>query len=197
MSEIRLYDDQGQRLYLTGAERAAFLDACRQARPIVRTFGETLTFTGCRISEALELSAARIDLDSARVVIRSLKKRKDARGAPRIVHRAVPVPPDYLDTLQAVHALRQAQKRAQAASVPLWSWSRQHAWQLVREVMEAADIPPGPHPTAKGLRHSFGVHAISSGVQLNILQKWMGHAHISTTAIYADATGPEEQAIAE
>lgn len=197
MSEIRLFDIEGRRLYLTAEERTAFLDAARQARPVLRTLCETLAFTGCRISEALELTPARFELDSHRVVIRSLKKRKDAQGKPRIVHRAVPVPPDYVDTLQAVHALRQAQKRPQAAKAVLWSWSRQHAWQLVREVMLAADIPHGPHRTAKGLRHGYGVHAISAGVPLNMLQKWMGHADISTTAIYADARGPEEASIAE
>jgi integrase/recombinase XerD len=28
-------------------------------------------------------------------------------------------------------------------------------------------------------------------------QKWLGHAQLSTTAIYADATGPEEKRLAE
>lgn len=41
------------------------------------------------------------------------------------------------------------------------------------------------------------VHVISSGVPLNMLQKWMGHADIATTVIYANALGPEEQPIAE
>ena len=31
---------------------------------------------------------------------------------------------------------------------------------------------------------------------LNLLQRWLGHADIATTAIYADAMGPEERAIA-
>ena len=33
-------------------------------------------------------------------------------------------------------------------------------------------------------------------VPLNMLKKWMGHASIETTAIYADAVGKEEQEIA-
>jgi integrase/recombinase XerD len=40
--------------------------------------------------------------------------------------------------------------------------------------MEAAGLPEGPHRSPKGLRHGFGVHAISSGVPLNMLGKWMG-----------------------
>jgi integrase len=70
------------------------------------------------------------------------------------------------------------------------------AWRRVIEVMEAAGIPPGPHRCPKGLRHGYGVHAISSGVPLNMLRRWMGHASMETTAIYANALGAEEQGIA-
>ena len=55
----------------------------------------------------------------------------------------------------------------------------------------------GPQATPKGLRHGFGVHALHSGVPLNLLQKWMGHASISVTAIYGNAVGPEEREIAK
>jgi hypothetical protein len=36
-----------------------------------------------------------------------------------------------------------------------------------------------------------------SGVPLNLVQHWLGHAHLSTTAIYADATSAEGKHIAE
>jgi integrase/recombinase XerD len=42
----------------------------------------------------------------------------------------------------------------------------------------------------KGLRHSFGVKAIQSKVPLNLVQRWMGHASLRSTAIYADVIGP-------
>ena len=48
----------------------------------------------------------------------------------------------------------------------------------------------------KGLRHGFGVAAVSAGIPLNLVQKWLGHAQLTTTAIYADATGAEEKDIA-
>jgi integrase len=70
------------------------------------------------------------------------------------------------------------------------------AWRQVTAVMVAADIPAGPHRSPKGLRHGFGVHAIASGVPLNMLSKWMGHASLEVTAIYADALGTEERGIA-
>lgn len=193
MSEIRLFDADGRRLYLSAEERERFLAASRQARPELRSLCDALVFTGARISEALELTPARIDMSGQRIVIRSLKKRHG-----KIEHRAVPVPPALLDTLQAAHGVRQAQNKGGAkAGARIWTWTRQHAAVLIKGVMLAAAIPEGPHRKAHGLRHAYGVHAIGAGVPLNLLQKWMGHANISTTAIYANALGPEKQAIAE
>jgi integrase/recombinase XerD len=54
----------------------------------------------------------------------------------------------------------------------------------------------GPHASPKGLRHGFGVAAVSAGIPLNLVQKWLGHAQLTTTAIYANAVGAEEQDIA-
>ncbi len=61
--------------------------------------------------------------------------------------------------------------------------------------MNEADIG-GAQATAKGLRHSYGVFAIQKGIPLNILQKWLGHADIKTTAIYAEAVGAEKKELA-
>ena len=62
--------------------------------------------------------------------------------------------------------------------------------------MDEAGIPDGPHKCPKGLRHGFGVHAISKDVPLNMLSKWMGHASLEMTAIYANALGEEHRGIA-
>ena len=62
--------------------------------------------------------------------------------------------------------------------------------------MVAAGIT-GLHATPKGLRHGFGIKAVTSDVPLNMTQKWLGHARLSTTAIYTNATGDEEKQIAE
>jgi integrase/recombinase XerD len=45
----------------------------------------------------------------------------------------------------------------------------------------------GPHASLKGLRHGFGVATVSAGIPLNLVQKWLGHAQLTTTAIYANA----------
>ena len=190
MSEMRLYDTDGRRLYLNAEERAAFLEAAAALSPKIRLFAETLHYTGCRLSEALALTPERVDLAEGRIIFNSLKKRRDD------VFRSVPVPSDFLTRLELTFGLRQSQKRPKKRAERLWAWSRVRGWQIVKEIMQAADIADGPHRTPKGLRHAYGINAIGKGVPLNILQKWLGHAQLTTTAIYANAGGKEEAELA-
>ncbi len=130
------------------------------------------------------------------MTIRSLKKRKDSSGEQKAVYRAVPVPPEFLDTLNTAHGIREAQKSRKLAHVPIWALSRVRVWQIVKGVMIEAKIADAAHRSPKGLRHGFGINAVVKGIPLHMLQKWMGHAQLSTTTIYADAIGKEEQDIA-
>jgi integrase len=188
---MRLYDTDGRRLYLNAEERAAFLDAAATGAPKTRLFAETLHYTGCRLSEALALTPERVDLAEGRIILNSLKKRRED------VYRSVPVPVDYITRLELTFGLRQTQKRPKKKAERIWGWSRVRGWQIVKEIMQAADIPDGPHRSPKGLRHAYGVNAIGKGVPLNILQKWLGHAQLTTTAIYANAAGKEETELAQ
>ena len=190
MSEgMRLHDAQGRRKYLTEAERKAFLAAAGKAPRPVRTLCLVLAYTGCRITEALELTASRVDIEAGQIIFESLKKRR--RG----LYRAVPIPGAVIEALDLVHGLREAQKgRDGGRGVRVWEFSRTSAWRYVAAVLEEAGVR-GPQASPKGLRHGFGVQAVSSGVPLNMVQKWLGHAQLSTTAIYADAVGAEEQGI--
>ena len=169
MGRMRLYDTHGRRKYLTPLERDDFLRAARRAPADVRTFCETLTYSGCRISEALALSPSRVDLTDGVLIFETLKKRR--RG----VYRAVPVPPAFLDTLDRVHGIHAARRLPdQGARLYLWGWSRTTAWRRVRDVMAAASISGLP-ATPKGLRHGFGIKAVASNVPLNMTQRWLGH----------------------
>jgi integrase len=185
-----LHTADGGRKYLTAGERDAFLRAAERADRQVRTLCMTLAYAGCRLSEALALTADRVDLAAGAVVIESLKKRRAG------VYRAVPVPPSLLDALDLVHGIRERQsRRGKGRGERLWPWSRMTGWRAVHGMMEAARLD-GPHASPKGLRHGFGVAAVSAGIPLNLVQKWLGHAQLTTTAIYADAVGAEEQDIA-
>ena len=48
----------------------------------------------------------------------------------------------------------------------------------------------------KGLRHGFGVNAFQSNVPPHLVQRWLGHASLRTTAIYGDVVGAEERGFA-
>lgn len=183
---LSLFTQAGDRKYLTPDERRRFLDAAAgDPRPEVHTLCWLLAHTGCRISEALGLMAASFDVTSGFVAIRCLKKRSRVP-----IIREVPLPPDLVELLRATHEMDEA------SAVRLWPWSRSRAWQLVKQVMVRAGIAVGPHATPKGLRHGFGLHAVRCGIPINLVQRWLGHASMNTTAIYLQAMGPEERDIA-
>ena len=187
---MRLYDERGERKYLTPEERERFLLVSQRFDEEVRTFCATLAYSGCRISEALALTAVRVDLDDGVLIFESLKKRR--RG----VYRAVPVPASLLHDLARTHSLDRSQQCPDdSGDKRLWTWSRTTAWRRVRAVMTEAGLS-GSSAMPKGLRHGFGIKAVASAVPLNMTQKWLGHARIATTAIYTDAVGAEERRLA-
>lgn len=184
-----LYDARGNRKYLTVTERGAFLKAAKEMPPEVRTFCLMLAYTGARVSEVLALTPRRFDFRARLVVIESLKKRR--RG----IYRAIPVPAGLLAEIDRVHALGRAKQDDVFADQRIWRWCRTTSWNYVKTCMALAEIS-GAQAMPKGLRHSFGVGTVQAGVPLNLLKKWLGHARLSTTEIYAEAVGAEEQAIA-
>jgi len=178
-----VFNGQGQRKYLTSKEVDSFVKTAKHRSLEVRTFCWMLAYSGCRISEALSLTRDSIDFESKHVIIRCLKKRGQR------VFRAIPLPPHYLQALQ--RWLQTTDEKSEY----LWPWSRMTGYRRIVEVMQDAGIR-GSYATPKGLRHAFGVRAIQASVPLTLVQKWLGHADIKTTAIYTNAMGPEEQEIA-
>ncbi len=73
---MQLHTADGTRKYLAAGERDAFLREVDLADRPVRTLCMTLAFAGCRLSEALALTADRIDLAAGVLVFESLKKRR-------------------------------------------------------------------------------------------------------------------------
>ncbi|WP_158598941.1 tyrosine-type recombinase/integrase [Rhodophyticola porphyridii] len=187
---MKLYNPARQRLYINAEERQRFLRATGAAAPQVQSLCLTLLLTGCRISEALALTTSAVQPDAQTITFQTLKRRKTG------VFREVPVPARLMVLLAEVHALDMAMPHA-----PLWTHgdrplNRVTAYRWVKSVMARADII-GAQACPKGLRHGYGIHAIKCGVPLNMVQKWLGHASMTTTAIYTNALGADELAIAE
>lgn len=191
---MSLYSAIGERKYLTAEERRRFLAALSVLPdPAERSFCEMIHWSGCRPSEALGLNANHIDLRQRLVIIRSLKKRGELKGRH---FRPVPLPSKFVRRLDHVHNIRQAQAQPDHGSaMALWNFGRTKGWRIIRTVMDEAGLT-GVKSTARGLRHALGVHAAVKSVPESRLQSWLGHASRETTAIYIDASGPEDRAIA-
>ena len=182
-AEMTLVDARGRK-YLTAEERTRFLAAVRAHRqPTVQTLARTLAMTGCRISEALALRPCDVDLEAAELRIATLKRRREH-------WRAVPVPEDLVQALDLVHRVRRAQESPRGRARALWPITRQAAHRQVSALMTAAGIE-GPQACPRGLRHGYGVAAVTAGVPLPTIAAVLGHASLDTTAIYTTAIGAQ------
>ena len=195
-SEMQLFDQDGNRLYLTAEERKRFLEAAKEEEPENRMFCYLVHFTGCRPTEALELTAERVLIKEQEIVFRTIKKRKlDNYGnLKKPKYRHIPVPENLIDSLDFAFRIRQRQKKVSDARKPLWEMSRPTAWRLVKRVMDRGGVS-GKQATTKGLRHGFGIAMLAGDrpMPLNILRDLMGHAESKTTEIYLQAVGKEKR----
>jgi integrase/recombinase XerD len=168
----------GQRKYVLPTERKTLTEVCQSLPTPERLFILTLLHTGCRLSEALELTDGSLDARAGYVLFRTLKQRDTTR------HRAVPIPDDLMEGLVAYSASNDGLR--------IWRVGRTQAWTWVKQAMQQAGIT-GTAATPKGLRHGFGVACVEVGIPLTLIQKWMGHADLRTTAIYLNVSGAEER----
>lgn len=179
-----MFDRQGNRKYLNGEEQYAYLRAlCGETDRATRAFCLTLFYAGCRISEALNLTAGRVDLRAKSLVFETMKRRK--RGC----FRSVPIPDDLTKLFRQLVCQLQPSNR-------VWRMSRTTAYRLVKSRMARAGIAGGM-ACPKGLRHGFAIACIAQDVPLTTIKKWMGHARLETTEIYLDASGDEERDFAK
>lgn len=184
--EMRLYTKEAQRLYLNAAELKRFLAAANQAPPHIRRFALTLAYTGVRLTEARSLRYGAFQLEARVLSVQSLKKRRTG------VTREVPVP----RSLKAAFDALQAPEDTLVWGAGHHLVPRSTAYRWIKRLMTEAGIT-GPKACPRGLRHAYGVSAIMAGVPLHMLQRWMGHARMETTAIYATVLGPEQLAVAD
>ena len=184
-----LYSSNGSRKYLNQSERERVLAVTGTLEPAPALFALTLAWTGARVSEVLALTAASFQVESGTVAIATLKRRRHHV-------REVPIPPDLMAALDYEFGLSNIWRDPRRADDRLWPWHRVTAWRVIKRVMGYAAID-GCRANPRGLRHAFGVGSLQAGVPLNLVQRWLGHARISTTAIYANASGPEERAFAQ
>lgn len=132
---------------------------------------------GLRVGEAvaLEVEDLQLDGDNPTLRVRQGKGHKD---------RLVPV------HTELAAAFRQVIDFGNVRRGPLVSASRSTAWRWVKEALRRAQelgtIPAGRWVGTHTLRHSAARHWLASGVPINHVSRWLGHASIQTTLIYLE-----------
>lgn len=185
-----LYAPTGERKYLNWAERHRVLAVMENLQRERALFALLLAWTGARVSEVLAVRADSFQVERNIVALRTLKRRRHHV-------REVPIMPGLMVALDQHFKLSELQRNSATAHQRLWPWcSRVTSWRYVKEAMRDAGVI-GRRASPRGLRHGFGVGALQASVPLNIVQKWLGHSRISTTAIYANACGAEELGFAK
>jgi site-specific recombinase XerD len=154
-------------------------------RPSYRVCLATIYACGLRLLEGVRLQVKDIDGQRGMLHLRLAKGNKD---------RYVPLPEACLKMLRRywlTHhnpvwlfpALRGAWLWPEEAKAPMNPSGMQRAFQ-------AALKESGIHKqaTVHSLRHSYATHLLEAGVNLRIIQGYLGHASPATTAIYTHLT---------
>lgn len=147
---------------------------------------ELMYATGCRVSEALDLTIDHLHLDRGLVLLRGKgdKERWGPLGVP-----AVQALHAWLTLGRAAMLPTSAAPRGRGRHSSLvfvnhrgGRLSRQGFFGRLRAHAAAAGItrPISPHK----LRHSFATHLLQGGADLRTVQSLLGHADIATTQIY-------------
>ncbi|MGH3050775.1 MAG: tyrosine-type recombinase/integrase, partial [Gaiellaceae bacterium] len=143
---------------------------------------ELLYGAGLRVSEAVELDKAGVDLDDrlVRVIGKGDKERviPVGRHATEALRRYLSRGRPYLDRRH------RSELFLNAKGGPL---TRSGAFLILRKLAAKAGLDPGRvHPHL--LRHSFATHLLEGGADLRSVQEMLGHADLSTTELYTHVT---------
>jgi site-specific recombinase XerD len=162
--------------------------------PHNRTFFWTVYSLGLRLEEGLHLQVGDIDGERMLVHVRRGKGAKD---------RYVPLPGRTLKALReywATHrhptwlfpATGRDGHRAATADHPMTRSSVQKAMsRVVRELGFTKVV------SIHTLRHSYATHLLEAGVNLRLIQQYLGHSSLGTTMVYLHlTTASQEQAVA-
>jgi site-specific recombinase XerD len=173
------------------------IDEARRLIGAVRTphnkaFFWTVYSLGLRLQEALNLQVG--DIDSARMVVH-VHRGKGAKD------RYVPLPQRSLTVLRqywATHrhplwifpATGRDQDQARYATEPM---ARSSVHGAMKRVVQELAIKK--RVTIHTLRHSYATHLLEAGVNLRLIQQYLGHSSLQATMIYLHLTSlGQEQA---
>ena len=149
---------------------------------------------GLRLGEACRVKVTDIDRVRGLLLVRAAKGNKD---------RYVPLPAKTLTMLRgywASHrnstwlfpATGRSRKQAPTATEPMGKASVQGAMRRV-----VVQLGVRKNVSIHTLRHSYATHLLEAGVNLRLIQQYLGHSSLQTTMVYLHLTSQgQQQAIA-
>jgi integrase/recombinase XerD len=161
-------------------------------KPSMRCFFTVVYAMGLRMQEALHLQVP--DIDSQRMLIH-IHRGKGAKD------RLVPLPQSTLIELRKYYASHRNprwifpcegrnHKLAPTADRPMSDSSVQGVIKAVLEQLNWDNRGISTHT----LRHCYATHLLEAGVNLRLIQKYLGHKHLTSTMVYLHVTTVGEEA---
>ena len=154
-------------------------------RPQFRAFFELCYTCGLRLGDARQLQPGDIDSQRGQILIRDSKGGKD---------RVVPIPATTIARLRTfwqthrnpmlMFPSQRNRCNIRTTTLPISERSIQRAFQVVREEQKLAKNGIRLHT----LRHSYATHLLDDGVNVKVLQQYLGHSSLQTTEIYLHLT---------
>lgn len=138
---------------------------------------ELMYATGIRVTELISLNVEDVNLEFGTVKCGSEKKSRTIPLYPAAL-RALSI---YIKDVRVLMVTNPMEK-ALFVNVGGARMSRQGFWKLLKLYQSKAGIEKEITPHT--LRHSFAVHLLENGADLNSLQELMGHSDISSTQVY-------------
>lgn len=148
-----------------------------------RTMLEVLYATGMRVSELINLTLDRVDLNMKYII--AFGKGSKERIVP-LGSVAAEFLQHYLEKVRP--KLTHAGRNTNIVFLAFGGHelTRQRFWQIIRAYGRKANINKALTPHI--LRHSFATHLLDNGADLRSVQELLGHSDISTTQIYTHLT---------
>lgn len=179
---VRLQREKKLPVVLSVEEVRQILDRVRLWR--YRVCLGTIYACGLRLQEGLHLQVSHIDEARWMVHVCHGKGGKD---------RYVPLPQPVLEMLRQYWGSHRD---------PVWIFPSSH--QSVKGPMDASGLQLAFHAallssgiqkpaSVHTLRHSYATHLLEAGLNLRIIQTYLGHTSPNTTAIYTHLTQPSEE----
>lgn len=148
-----------------------------------RTMLEVLYATGMRVSELINLTLERVDLNMKYII--AFGKGSKERIVP-LGSVAAEFLQQYLEKVRPKLTHEDRNTNIVFLAFGGHELTRQRFWQIIRAYGRKANINKTLTPHI--LRHSFATHLLDNGADLRSVQELLGHSDISTTQIYTHLT---------